>query len=242
MDAILERMLDRWLVFVRPSRTQSVLALLLAVLAFAVVVQVRTRGEDSTYATARRADLVQLLDGLNAERQRMETELAELQRTKSELSSGADRERVAREQARERTEQLNVLAGAIPAEGPGIAITIGDPKKLVTADLLLDAIEELRDSGAEVIEINDTVRVVASTWLATGPDGLIVDGQVVGFPMILEAIGDPHSLEEAARFRGGLVSELTGAKVGGTVQIRTLDPVIVRSVHEPTAFQYARPR
>lgn len=218
------------------------LALLLAVLAFAVVVQVRTRGEDDTYATARRADLVQLLDGLDAERQRMETELADLKETKSELSSGADRERVAREQATERTEQLNILAGTVPASGPGIAITIGDAKKKVTADLLLDAVEELRDAGAEVIEINDEVRVVASSWFSTGPNGLIVDGQSVGFPMIVEAIGDPRSLEEAARFRGGLVSELTGVKVGATVQIRTLDPVIVRSVHEPIAFQHARPR
>lgn len=242
LDATLERMHDRWLAFLRPSRTQSVLALLLAVLAFAVVVQVRTRGEDSTYATARRADLVQLLDGLDAERQRMETELAELDTTKSELSSGADRERVAREQAAERTEQLNILAGTIPASGPGIAITIGDPEEKITADLLLDAVEELRDAGAEVIEINDAVRVVASSWFSTGPDGLIVDGQAVGFPMTVEAIGNPHSLEEAARFRGGLVSEITGGKVSGTVQIRTLDPVLVRSVHEPTAFQYARPR
>ena len=218
------------------------LALLLAVLAFAVVVQVRTRADDSTYATARRADLVQLLDGLDAERQRMETEFAELERTKTDLSSGADRERVARQQAEERTEQLNILAGTVPASGPGIAISIADPNGKVTADLLLDAIEELRDAGAEVLEINDSVRVVGSSWFSTGPDGLIVDGQTVGFPMTVEAIGDPHALEEAARFRGGLVSELTGAKVGGTVSIRALNPVLVRSVHEPTAFQYARPR
>ena len=44
-------------------------------------------------------------------------------------------------------------------------------------------------------------------------------------------IGDPHSLEEAARFRGGIVSEITGPKIGGQVQIDQLDRVVIESLH-----------
>ena len=54
-------------------------------------------------------------------------------------------------------------------------------------------------------------------------------------------IGDPHSLEEAARFRGGIVSEITGPKIGGDVQIDQSDDVVVTSLHAPPASQYARP-
>ena len=54
-------------------------------------------------------------------------------------------------------------------------------------------------------------------------------------------IGDPHSLEEAARFRGGIVSEITGPKIGGQVQIDQLDRVVIESLHATGENQYARP-
>ena len=46
-------------------------------------------------------------------------------------------------------------------------------------------------------------------------------------------IGDPHSLEEAARFRGGIVSEITGPRIGGQVQIEQLDDVVVDVLAQP---------
>jgi len=54
-------------------------------------------------------------------------------------------------------------------------------------------------------------------------------------------IGDPHSLQEAAQFRGGLVSEITGARIGGTVTIAQLDAVEITSLHSAPDNQYARP-
>ena len=217
------------------------LALGAALVAFAVTVQLRTRGQDETYSTARRADLVQLLDGLNQDNRRLEGELGELDRTRRELQSGADSERVAREQAEQRNDELAVLAGTVRAEGPGIRITIRDPQHKVTADLLLNAVEELRDAGAEAMEIDDSVRIVGSSWFGTGSDGLTVDGQPVVMPMTIDVIGDPHALEEGARFRGGLVSEITGAKVQGQVDIERRDSVQIDAVHTPAERQYARP-
>ena len=54
-------------------------------------------------------------------------------------------------------------------------------------------------------------------------------------------IGDPHSLEEGARFRGGLVIEITGAGIGGQVQIDQLDRLVVESLHPARENQYAQP-
>ena len=107
--------------------------------------------------------------------------------------------------------------------------------------MLLDAVEELRDAGAEVIEVNDSSRVVASTWFGNDGPTLLVDGVPLERPFVIEAIGDPHSLEEAARFRGGIVSEITGPKIGGDVTIAQLGDVVVSSLHAPPASQYARP-
>jgi uncharacterized protein YlxW (UPF0749 family) len=203
--------------------------------------QVRINGADETYTSARREDLILLLDGLGSESRRLEGEIAQLERTRTSLQSGADSQRVAREETQKRVGELSILAGTAPAEGPGIAIRIVDPKHLVDGNVLLDAVEELRDAGAEVIEINNSVRVVASTWFGTDSRGLVVDGVVIGDPIVVEVIGEPHALEEAARFRGGIVSEITGPRIGGQVQIDQVDRVVVESLHTPTPNQYAQP-
>src|SRR5204862_149321 len=109
------------------------------------------------------------------------------------------------------------------------------------SDVLLDAVEEMRDAGAEVIEVNNTIRVVGSSWFGSDGQGLVIDGKPVTRPITFEVIGDPHSLEEAARFRGGLVSEVTGPNIGGQVQRDQQDRVVVESLHAATENQYAQP-
>ena len=224
-----------------PGRGQVIAAVILFVVGLAGVMQIRSNAADDTYRTARREDLIQLLDGLSTESRRLENEIAELEQTRTELVSGADTQRVAREEAERRINALSILAGTAPATGPGIRMRIADPRSQVDAAVLLDAVEEMRDAGAEVIEVNDTIRVVGSSWFGTDAQGLVIDNQPVRRPITFEVIGDPHSLEEAARFRGGLVSEITGPRIGGEVQIDQMDRLVVESLHPAGANQYARP-
>lgn len=226
---------------VRPGRGQVIAAAILFLVGMAGVMQIKINTADDTYSTARREDLIQLLDGLGQEARRLEGEIADLQRTKTNLDTGADTQRVAREEAQKRIEVLSILAGTAPAEGPGITMRITDPQTKIKPDQLLDMVEEMRDAGAEVIEINDSVRVVASTWFGGEPGALVVDDQAVVGPITVEVIGDPHSLSEAAQFRGGIVSEIEGPNVGGHVEIIQVDKVVVRSLHSPTTNQYAQP-
>ena len=225
----------------RPGRSQVAAAVVLCLLGMAGVVQIRANDSGDAYRNARREDLVQILDGLGVESRRLEAEVAELESTKARLQSGADRQRVAREDAQQRVDELAILAGTAPAQGPGIRMRISDPQDKVGADVLLDAVEEMRDAGAEVIEVNGSARVVASTWFGDDGSTLLVDGKPVTRPLTVAVIGDPHSLEEAARFRGGIVSEITGPKIGGDVQIDQVDDLTVTSLHAPPASQYARP-
>jgi uncharacterized protein YlxW (UPF0749 family) len=99
----------------------------------------------------------------------------------------------------------------------------------------------MRDAGAEVIEVNNTIRIVGSTWFGSDARGLVIDGKPVSRPITFEVIGEPHSLEEAARFRGGIVSEITGPKIGGQVQIEPQSRVVIESLHAASENQYARP-
>ncbi|WP_081683857.1 DUF881 domain-containing protein [Granulicoccus phenolivorans] len=226
--------------FLRPSRSQLILALCLAIVAFGLVWQVRS-GTRNDYANARQEDLVQLVDGLGAEEARLNGELNDLENTKRELESGRDSAAVARSEAERRRDVLAVLAGTSPAQGPGIRITIDDPLQKVTASTLIDALQEMRDAGAEAMEFNDSVRVVASTWVANQGSGLVVDNKQVSRPIVLDVIGDPQTLEEAVRFRGGLASQVTGDKVGASITVDRSDKIRVDSVVTAPQPSFARP-
>lgn len=227
--------------FLRPSRTQLVIGVILLLCGLAVTLQVRTSADGQDYSTLRRSELIGILDDLNAETRRLETELASLEATRLQLQSGVDRQRVAREEAQKRLDVLSILGGTVPAEGPGVRITIHDPRRAVTADIVLNALEELRDAGAEVIEVNDTIRVVASSWVGAGDNGLLIDGVEVDRPIVIEVIGESHALTEAARFRGGLVSEVSDDRIGGEVTIVSEPKITVATVRPPRALEFARP-
>src|SRR4051794_11422169 len=160
----------------RPGRGQLIAAVILFLVAIGVVAQVRSNNSDQTYKSARQDDLVQILDGLNSESRRLQGEVDDLEQTRQNLRSGVDRERVARSETRQRLDDLGILAGTVPAEGPGVRITVTDPHAKLSPDLMVEAVEELRDAGAEAIEIDNQTRVVASTSF-TGSNGrVLADG------------------------------------------------------------------
>jgi hypothetical protein len=114
-----------------PGRGQILAAVMLFVVGVAGAMQIRINATGDTYASARREDLIQLLDGLSAESRRLEGEIAQLEQTRSNLQSGADTQRVAREEAEKHLSELSILAGTVPAEGTGNRMRIADPKAAV---------------------------------------------------------------------------------------------------------------
>jgi len=228
--------------FARPTLGQGAIAVALALVAMAIVVQVQSGSTTDRYSAMRRDDLVQLLDNLTQEQERLEAEVNELQRTRDALQSGADAQKVAEQEAQRRADGLAILAGTAPASGPGVRIVVSAPSGRISADLLLDAVQELRDAGAEVIEINDSIRLVAQSWVGEDSSGgLVIDDEPVSLPIVIDAIGDSHSLAEGMRFRGGLVSQVEGQKVGGSVSIDELDAVTITSLYDAPTPEYARP-
>lgn len=232
-----------WRSLLRFGRGQVVVAIVLFLTALLVAVTIRAQSTHDVYDNMRRDELVQLLDNASSQTRRLEAEARDLQGTRDDLASGAAGAEAAEAEAQRRLEQLQILAGTVPAVGPGIRITIEDPTRLVTPEILLNGVEELRDAGAEVLEFNDSIRMAASSWLALDDQGrLVLDGSVIERPIIIDAIGDPATLEAGARFRGGLVSEIEGPRVGGRVTIEQAGRIEVTAVVEPEEPQHARPR
>lgn len=228
--------------FLRPGRGQLTVALVLFLTAVLVVLTLRSQAAQPSYANLRRTELIQLLDNVSAETRRLEDDIRGLQTTRDELASGAEGAQAARTEAMRRLDELQIIAGTVPAHGTGVRISIEDPDKKVSPELLLDALEELRDAGGEVMEINDHIRVVNSTWFGLDGQGRVVaDDQVVTIPIVIDVIGDPATLEAGAKFRGGLVSEVEGARVGGTVTIQQMPRVDIDAVVVAPENEFARP-
>jgi uncharacterized protein YlxW (UPF0749 family) len=222
------------------SRGQVVAAVLLAVLGFAAVVQVRANGRDDNFVGARQGDLIALIDTLTVATDRAQSDIADLERTRNSLQDNAAARETALGEARRQADTLGILAGTLPAVGPGVRVTISSPVGAVGTDQMLNAVEELRSAGAEALQINGKVRIVAQTGLADGPDnGLLVDGVALQPPYVLDAIGDPDTLATATAFSGGLVDEVR--QVGGRATVEKLDELQIATTSKLPAPRFAQP-
>ncbi|MEV7396438.1 DUF881 domain-containing protein [Aeromicrobium sp. NPDC092404] len=229
---------SRWRSLFRPTVAQVVVAALIGGLAFAIVVQVRHEDKDD-YSGVRGDDLVELLKSLDAANERLSTQIDDLTATRDGLLNSTQRSASAERQAKERAEELAILAGTKGATGPGVEVVINDPDKDIDASALLDAVEKLRDGGAEAIAINGVARVVAQTYFLDDDDEIRVGGREIKRPYLIEAIGDSSTLAGAVRFPGGLIDGISTR--GGTATVTEQDKVTITALADIKAPEYARP-
>jgi len=224
----------------RPSAAGVMIGLLLALLGFAIAVQFKNVSTDPTLAAARQEDLVRILSDLEAREERLRADIAELEESQRQLNSGAQGRQAALEEARRRADDLGILAGTLPARGPGLHVHFGGPVK---ARAILDAVQELRGAGAEAMQISGgdgpAIRIVASSYFLDADGGITVDGRRITSPYTLRVIGDSETMRTALHIAGGVVESV--AKDGGTVTDEPVTLVEVTALREPSAMQFARP-
>jgi uncharacterized protein YlxW (UPF0749 family) len=224
----------------RGSRAQILVAILLAGLGFTAAVQVHSTRKGVDLSGARESDLIAILDNLDQRQARLQAQLVDLDSTRNGLQTGSNARGLAEKETQERITTLSVLAGTVAATGPGVLIHVTDPHGAVDAGLVLGAVQELRDAGAEAIQING-VRVVAASWFADGDSGghLVVDATRLAAPYDIVAIGDSHTIAEALRIPGGVVDSVSN--VEGTVTVTERASVTVTALRALKPPQYASP-
>lgn len=200
-----------------PQRTgtQFVITVLFLILGFTLTAAISANRSDAVLSNARQSDLVSLLDDLAQREARLQAENARLENARETLLGGD--EYAALNEAKRRAQALGVLAGSEEILGTGIEITITGN---LSSSTLLDAIQELRDSGAVAIQISDSelaIRVVANSWFADSTNGVTIGGTVLQVPIVISVIGDPAVLIPAIKIPGGLV-DTVGAG-GGQISI-----------------------
>ncbi|MFD6092155.1 DUF881 domain-containing protein [Oerskovia sp. NPDC060338] len=223
----------------RPQLTRSKLlaGLLCALLGFALAVQV-SQTQEQQLSSLRQSDLVRLLDEVTQRANELEERVATLQSTRDELKSGSGQKQAALELAQKQSESQGILSGRLPAEGPGIELSIVEPGQPLTAPKMFNILEELRNAGAEVIEVNG-VRLVTSSYFEDRDGGIVVDGQKITSPYRWTVIGDPSTLETALEIPGGAMATVRTAGAMPTITQEEL--VTVDATREPQAPQFATP-
>lgn len=153
-------------------------------------------------------DLVTLVKSLNEKRGKLELEVDNLIKNKESLDEktalGSDL--VTDLQAE--LKQLKIINGTIPIHGSGVTITITGDSNLLYYDLI-DLVNELWVSGAEVIAVNDH-RMDNNTQISQAEDAnhrlvITVNGKPLLSPVVIKAIGSPDTLEKGLTFTGGII-------------------------------------
>jgi uncharacterized protein YlxW (UPF0749 family) len=231
----------------RISSAGVVIAVLLALLGFTLVVQVKSNSADSGLASARQEDLVRILSDLEAREERLRDEIQDLEDSQRQLTSGAEGRQAALDEATRRADELGVLAGTLAARGSGLTVRFQEGSERLKASAILDAVQELRGAGAEAMQIAGTgdsggtaaVRIVASTWFLDSDGGIEVDGRKLSAPYTITVIGEPRTMETALQIPGGVVESVENDN--GTVIVQEQDVVEVSALRAPTSLQHARP-
>ena len=139
----------------------------------------------------------------------------------------------------------NKIIGLTEVTGSGVVITVADSDidsntVLNTSDLLvhdkdiLKIVNELKNAGAESISINEQ-RVVLTTPIICGGNIININGERIGSPFEIKAIGSPEALANLSR-PGGYLSNLEDR--GIKVSLKKMDNITIPKYSGVLNFKY----
>ncbi len=145
--------------------------------------------------------------------------------------------------------QSQIMAGTVAVKGPGIRLVLDDSKAprqpgedpnlfILHDDDLLKVINELRAAGAEAISVNGQRLVARSEIRCAGPT-ISINNTRTAPPVEILAVGDPTTLENSLRMRGGVLDQLSFWKID--IRLTKPQEVTIPAYSGPLQFLYAKP-
>lgn len=225
----------------RRPLTSVAVVLACGLLGFFLVAQLRA-GEHlgAQLEGEREEDLATILANLSAETDRLQNELTDLRLTLLAFEESAEREDLARRSLEQRLADFSILAGVVAAEGEGIVLMIEDPRGSIGPEHLVDATQELRDAGAEAIDVNGTRLLVSSSFTVRNRR-LLVDGTPLENPYRIAAVGPAETMARALAIPGGVLDTLERADDSVVTDVRQRAELTVPARPDPTPFVFAEP-
>lgn len=136
-------------------------------------------------------------------------------------------------------------AGLTNVRGTGITVVLEDSTKtiegvydlnsyLVHDEDIMKVVNELRGAGAEAISVNNQ-RIISTSEIRCAGTTIFINGERVGAPFVIKAIGDSALLESAMLMRGGYVD---GIKEWINVKITRETDVVIPKYNKTISSKY----
>lgn len=152
----------------------------------------------------------------------------------------------------EELKRAELLAGLTDVSGPGLIVTMEDGK--IKTDIvdgavqnpnlfiihdgdILSVLNELRDAGAEALSLNGA-RILATSEVRCAGSTVSINNERYAVPFVINAIGDPATLESALTMQGGIVDYL--AEFGIKVTIEKKDKLTIAGYNGSLQYKYAK--
>ena len=144
-------------------------------------------------------------------------------------------------------DNMQKMIGTVESKGSGVIVTLADgkyeesvfenPSSVLVHDLdLLSVINELKNAGAEAISVNGQ-RVITSSSIQCGGNIININGEKVGAPFKIKAIGLPEQLAGVSR-PGGVLDRLSSF-YGVYTKLEKKDEISIPKYEGTIKFVYA---
>ena len=187
------------------------LTLTLILLGFLMSVQFKVQQDLlNTLNMQKTEDLIAMLRSQHDKKSSLEIGIHELLEQLFEFENYYTADQALQQSMETEINRLRMVLGLVDVKGPGVSVIIFGDSQLLFLDLV-DIVNELWASGAEVISINEhrvdnNTRIYDAT--VDGSLEIMVNSQVLLYPIVIQAIGDPNTLATGLTFPGGIMDNL----------------------------------
>jgi len=234
---------------VKIGKDQLMIGLICIVLGIFVAIQFKTVQKNVLQGLSpiqKSTQLVTELTKLKNERDLLQSEVETLDARLKEIEETESRGSVLIKNLNEDLNKYKALSGLVDVAGQGIEVLIDNPQRSIDSayesnlvydyELILSMVNELNAAGAEAISINDQ-RVLSTTEIRAAGENINVNKIPQNLPLVIRAIGNNVTLENAITNRMGIVSELRDRKY--IVEVKRMEKVTILKYAGAVEFRYA---
>jgi uncharacterized protein YlxW (UPF0749 family) len=219
----------------RSRTTQFTLAVFCFVLGLLLVVQYRSQQATRTrLESMSSADQAVIISNLVAANAQLRDEVASLDAQVRAYDTASGRAPL--EDLVDELNRVKIINGLVEVSGPGVEVRIDGS---ISALDLQDMINELRNTGAEAIAVNEQRVTIFSVITNDDQGTLAINGTPIEQPFVLQAIGDPQTMHTALLRAGGLIAVFEHSYTGLTVTVQQRSKLVLPIYSQPLSLEYA---
>ena len=238
------------------KRTQSIiLGIMCFILTIGICVQIKTVNSNGSVAGSNqklnnlKSQVLKMKEKYEESYQKLEIAQEQLENARTSVTNNDEKLKSLEEEIK----KDSILLGTTEVTGPGVTITVTDaniqsnntistflnPYDLIVHDVdILEIVNELKNAGAEAIEVNGQ-RIVATTPISCDGNVIVVNGEKVSSPFTINAIGLPERLTTLNRPGGYLKYQLEEQSLIKTT-CNKLEKITIPKYSGITSFKYAK--